>query len=193
MKVVIASQNQHKIQEINASLLKYGLHVVSMKDEGFDDDIPETGQTLDANAEIKAKYLAERLSSFVLADDSGLEVDILNGAPGVYSARYAGPQRSDEDNMVKLLSTLEEEQDRSAQFRTVLHYIQGDIVRTFEGIVRGQIAKSPKGSNGFGYDPIFIPEGYSRTFAEMSAEEKNSISHRARAVEKFTKWLDQQS
>jgi XTP/dITP diphosphohydrolase len=190
MKLCFASNNQNKLKEI-AALLPEGLELVGLADVGITEDIPETGETLAENSSLKARYVFERKGIAVFADDTGLEVSALNGAPGVYSARYAGPQRDAIGNMDLLLKNLAIASDRSACFKTVITYIDTDgSVRAFEGRVDGEIIHEKRGTAGFGYDPIFVPEGEQRTFAEMSGEEKNRISHRARAFEKLLEFLN---
>jgi XTP/dITP diphosphohydrolase len=189
MKLCFATNNPNKLKEI-VELLPDGMELVGLTDIGIDEDIPETGATLAENSALKAQYVFERIGIAVFADDTGLEVAALNGAPGVYSARYAGSQRNANDNMDLLLKNLADASDRSACFKTVITYIDSDgNVRAFEGRVDGRIIFDKRGTGGFGYDPIFVPEGEQRTFAEMSGEEKNRISHRARAFEKFLNYL----
>lgn len=161
------------------------IEILSLKDIDCDDDIPETADTLEGNAIIKARWVKNRYGYDCFADDTGLEVEVLNGAPGVYSARYAGDGHDSQANMKLLLSNMMDKDNRKARFRTVVALIEGDDERLFEGIVNGFITNEPKGTSGFGYDPIFQPEGHDVTFAEMNAEEKNSISHRGRAVAKL--------
>ncbi len=188
MKFVLASNNAHKVKEI-LQILGQGYEVLTPSELGVLEDIPETGNSFAANAMQKAEYLAQRTLFAVIADDSGLEVDALNGEPGVYSARYAGLQRSHEDNIDLLLKNLEGKENRSAQFRTVLALLLEGKEFYFEGLVRGHITTKRLGNNGFGYDPVFIPDGHSRSFAEMSEEEKNSMSHRGRAMQKLLDFL----
>ncbi len=195
MKIVFATNNKHKLEEIR-SILGSRVEVLSLADINCHDDIPETGTTLEANAMQKAEYIASKYGMSVFADDTGLEVDALNGAPGVYSARYAGGDGHDsEANMTKLLDELGENNNRNARFRTVIALIimndngQQTIVEQFEGIVNGTIIRERRGGEGFGYDPIFQPEGYNETFAELGNDVKNTISHRARAVAKLATYL----
>lgn len=190
-RLVFATNNAHKLQEIRA-ILGNAVEVHSLSDIGCNADIPETGNTLEANATLKAQYIYERYQCNCFADDTGLEVEALNGAPGVYSARYAGEPSNSERNIDKLLAALEGESNRKAQFRTVIAYIHNGELHLFEGIVRGSIALSREGSGGFGYDSVFVPEGYADTFAALPAEEKNRISHRARATAQFTQYLNQE-
>lgn len=196
IKIVFATNNEHKLSEIRA-VVPANIYVLSLQDIGCHADIPETADTLEGNAMQKARYVWDHYHTSVFADDTGLEVDALNGRPGVYSARYAGGKGHDsEANMTKLLAELEGQQNRSARFRTVIALILdrgGDgepIVKEFEGEVKGSITTARQGASGFGYDPIFQPEGRSETFAEMGAEEKNKISHRARAVARLTQYLE---
>ena len=200
MKIVFATNNQHKLSEIR-SILGESIEVLSLKDLGCDVDIPETGTTLEANALQKAQYIYDHYHIDCFADDTGLEVEALNGAPGVYSARYAGGEGHDsEANMTKLLKELGNNNNRKARFRTVIALIQKKNVcpcgctsikevHQFEGIVEGEIIQERRGGEGFGYDPIFQPEGYDKTFAELGMDIKNHISHRARATAKLAEFL----
>jgi len=195
MKIVFATNNSHKLDEIR-QILGSRVEVLSLKDIGCDVDIPETGSTLEENAMQKAQYVFDHYHIDVFADDTGLEVNVLGGAPGVYSARYAGEGHDSEANMQKLLSELSGTDDRRARFRTVIALIQKvdgeDSVqhtKLFEGIVDGQIIRERRGGEGFGYDPIFQPDGYDETFAELGLEVKNHISHRARATAKLAEYL----
>ena len=202
MKKVFATNNQHKLQEIR-DILGSEFEIVSLKDIGCDVDIPETGNTLEENAMQKAQYVYDHYNLSCFADDTGLEVEALNGEPGVHSARYAeGTDHDSEANMAKLLSNLEGKDNRKARFRTVIALIQKqDVcpcgctsikkVNRFEGIVDGSIATEKHGTAGFGYDPIFVPEGYDKSFAELGESIKNAISHRARAVAKLAEYLKQ--
>ena len=191
-KIVFATNNQHKLSEIR-QILGDRVEVLSLKDINCDVDIPETGTTLEANALQKAQYIYDHYQMDVFADDSGLEVDALGGAPGVYSARYAGGEGHDsEANMAKLLHELGENNNRRARFRTVIALIIQGQVHEFEGIVNGEITRERRGGEGFGYDPIFQPEGYDKTFAELGAEVKNQISHRAKATKKLVEFLQKQ-
>ena len=223
MKIVFATNNQHKLDEIRA-ILGPSFEVVSLADIGCHEDIPETGQTLAENALMKAQYIYDHYHVSCFADDTGLEVEALNGAPGVYSARYAslattpadvpagasatmscsspqGLSHDSEANMARLLHELANNNNRKARFRTVIALIEKkdvcpcgctsiQVVHKFEGIVNGEIIRERRGGEGFGYDPIFQPEGYDKTFAELGADIKNSISHRARAVAKLTEYLE---
>ena len=192
MKIVFATNNQHKLSEIR-QILGDRVEVLSLKDINCDVDIPETGTTLEANALQKAQYIYDHYHMDVFADDSGLEVEALHGAPGVYSARYAGGDGHDsEANMAKLLHELGENNTRRARFRTIIALIIQGQVHEFEGIVNGEIIRERRGGEGFGYDPIFQPEGYDQTFAELGVEVKNQISHRARATQKLVEFLQKQ-
>lgn len=202
MKIVFATNNQHKLQEIR-DILGSEFEIVSLKDIGCDVDIPETGNTLEENAMQKAQYVYDHYNLSCFADDTGLEVEALNGEPGVHSARYAeGTDHDSEANMAKLLRNLEGKDNRKARFRTVIALIQKqDVcpcgctsikkVNRFEGIVDGSIATEKHGTAGFGYDPIFVPEGYDKSFSELGESIKNGISHRARAVAKLAEYLKQ--
>ncbi|MDE5959666.1 MAG: RdgB/HAM1 family non-canonical purine NTP pyrophosphatase [Muribaculaceae bacterium] len=187
--IVFATNNAHKLQEIR-QILGDGAKVMSLEDIGCRDDIPETADTLEGNAEIKARWVAEKYGAdMVFADDTGLEVAALGGAPGVYSARYAGPGHDSAANMARLLREMDGVADRSARFRTVIALVRGAELTLLEGVVNGTIATEPHGTDGFGYDPVFVPEGHSVTFAQMSADEKNAISHRGRAMARLLEVL----
>ena len=191
MKIVFATNNKNKLREIR-EILGNQFDIVSLKDIGCDVDIPETGDTLEENAMQKAKYVWEHYHMNVFADDTGLEVDSLGGEPGVHSARYAeGTDHDSEANMQKLLFRLGKNNNRRAQFRTVIALImnEGNIIKEFEGRVEGSIATEKHGTEGFGYDPLFVPEGYNESFAQLGEEIKNGISHRARAVKKLADYL----
>ena len=210
MKIVFATNNQHKLDEIR-SILGSKFEVVSLADIGCHEDIPETGTTLEENALMKAQYVYDHYHVSCFADDTGLEVEALNGAPGVYSARYASLEsvatesqqtlsHDSEANMARLLRELENNNNRKARFRTVIALIQKKdvcpcgctsikLIHKFEGIVNGEIIREKRGGEGFGYDPIFQPTGYDKTFAELGLSIKNTISHRARAVNKLTHYL----
>ncbi len=189
-KLVFATNNKHKLDEVRA-ILEPEFSIVSLAELNCTEDIPETADTLDGNALIKAQYIHEKFGLDCFADDTGLEVDALNGEPGVYSARYAGEDHNAQNNMCKVLAMLGENKNRSAQFRTVIALIQGGQTTYFEGRINGNITVQPRGASGFGYDPIFVPENYVSTFAQLSAEEKNQISHRALAVKKLVDYLQQ--
>lgn len=184
IKIVFATNNAHKIAEVKA-VLGEGYELVTLKEVGITEDIPETGATLDENASLKARYVYNRTGLDCFADDTGLEVEALNGAPGVHSARYATDGHDFKANNRKLLHELQGADNRRARFRTVISLIRGGVEQHVEGIVEGTIAREESGAEGFGYDPLFIPTGHDRSFAEMSAEEKNAISHRGRAVAKL--------
>ncbi|MFN3342593.1 MAG: non-canonical purine NTP diphosphatase [Flavobacteriales bacterium] len=190
MKIVFASQNQHKIDEI-AALVDDSIQISGLDEYNLKEEIPETGSTLIENALQKARFVAGRFGVNCFADDTGLEVSALNGAPGVYSARYAGEQKNAEANMKKLLLELEGKADRSARFKTVIALLFDGKEYLFEGVMNGTILTERRGSGGFGYDSLFVPEGSSLTFAEMSALEKNKCSHRAKAVEKLITFLNE--
>lgn len=187
-KLVFATNNAHKLQEIRA-ILADRVEVLSLSDVGCVEDIPETADTLEGNALQKARYIYDKYGLSCFADDTGLEVEALGGAPGVYSARYAGEHCSPQDNMDKLLTALAGQAQRAAAFRTVIALIEDSEERIFEGQVRGRITTEQRGSDGFGYDPIFCPEGYDETFAELGSLAKNKISHRALAVRELVLWL----
>ena len=192
MKLVFATNNAHKLQEIRA-ILGNGMEVLSLADINCHDDIPETAPTLEGNALIKARWVKERYGFDCFADDTGLEVAALGGAPGVHTARYAYPDRHDpEANTQKLLHSLEGKDDRRAQFRTAIALILNGEEHVFEGVVEGFISTEKRGTEGFGYDPVFIPEDTGLTFAELGTDVKNRISHRARAVAKLVEYLKAQ-
>lgn len=185
-KIVFATNNVHKLEEV-AAILGDNYEVLSLREIGCNTDIPETADTFAGNALQKAQYVKENYGYDCFADDSGLEVDVLNGAPGVYSARYSG--EGPEANMDKLLHNLTGKIGREAQFRTVIALLMDGETRLFEGIVRGTIINERRGEGGFGYDPIFVPDGYGLTFAELGNEVKNRISHRAKAVRQLAEYL----
>ena len=188
MKLVFATNNKHKLQEVR-DIIGSGVEILSLSDINCNDDIPETADTLDGNALIKARYIYEKYNVNCFADDTGLEVDALDGAPGVYSARYAGDGHDSEANMRKLLENLTGKNNRDAQFRTVIALIIDGEEKLFNGIVKGKITEEKRGNSGFGYDPIFVPEGYSKSFAQMDSSTKNSISHRYRATKQLSDYL----
>ena len=188
MKLVFASHNQNKVNEIK-SLLPDTFEILSLTEIGFNEEIEETGLTLDENSKIKAQTVFEKTGYFCFADDTGLEIEAINYEPGVFSARYAGNQKNDSDNIEKVLLNLQGMTNRNARFRTVITLLIGQEEYSFEGRVDGKIIMEKRGEFGFGYDPIFIPEDESRTFAEMSMEEKNQFSHRARALQKMIEFL----
>lgn len=188
MEIVFATQNKHKLEEIQ-KIVGDQYKIISLADLNFFEDIPETENTLVGNALMKARFIHEKFHCNCFADDTGLEIEALHGAPGVYSARYAGPACSFEDNMRKVLSQMEGISNRKAQFKTVIALILDNKEYLFEGSVSGTILEKKSGTQGFGYDPIFLPDGYNESFAEMSAELKNRISHRAVATQKLTHFL----
>lgn len=183
-----ATNNLHKVEEVKVALGD-GLRILTLEEAGIREELPETQDTLEGNARQKALYVFDHFGLPCFADDTGLEVDALGGAPGVYSARYAGPQRRSADNIDLLLENLRGKTSRAAQFRTVIHLVLPDGQWKFEGIVRGTIREDGKGKGGFGYDPVFVPEGFEQTLAEMSLEEKNLISHRGIAIRKLAEFL----
>lgn len=185
----LATQNKHKVDELRA-LLQDHFTVRDLSSLALSEEIPETGTTLTENSLQKARYIADKFQVSCLADDSGLEVEALQGAPGVYSARYAGEPKNDQANVSLLLQNLQDVSNRQARFVTVLTYFNGTSYHSFEGEILGNIVEAPRGSQGFGYDPVFQPENETRTFAEMTLLEKNQIAHRARALEKFINFLD---
>lgn len=189
MKLVFATQNENKAHEIQSLLPEY-FKIISLKDIRCFDEIPETAETLEGNSLLKASFISETYNLNCFADDTGLEIEALDNRPGVHSARYAGPDKSAAANIDKVLSELEGKTSRNAQFRTLITLILNKSTFSFEGIVRGEIISEKRGENGFGYDPIFVPEGEIRTFAEMSLEEKNKHSHRARAFQKMIDFLN---
>ncbi|NLE33631.1 MAG: non-canonical purine NTP diphosphatase [Bacteroidales bacterium] len=192
MELVFATNNKHKIREIS-DLLGDNFKILGLSDLNITEDIPEEAETLEENALFKARFVHDRTGMNVFADDTGLEVTTLGGAPGVYSARYAGESKSFDDNIVKLLDELQGKEDRSARFRTVIALILGGNEYLFEGIIEGEIISERRGDGGFGYDPVFIARGYDRTFAEIPLSEKNTISHRARAMRQLMTFLDERS
>lgn len=188
MKIVFATSNKNKAAEI-AKLLPESLEILTLHDLELKEEIPETADTLEGNAHLKAGYIWDRFGLSCFADDTGLEIEALDGKPGVYSARYAGDERSDEANMQLVLNQLNSKINRNARFRTVIAlYLDGKKME-FEGIVNGTILNEKKGAQGFGYDPIFSPEKTNTSFAEMTMEEKNKVSHRARAFSKMIEFL----
>jgi XTP/dITP diphosphohydrolase len=187
-ELIFASGNENKVAEVEYKLGGV-IKLKSLNAIGCNEEIPETGSTLEENARLKARYVWETYNVDCFADDTGLEVESLDGAPGVYSARYAGPQKNPADNMALLLSELKGKSNRRARFRTVICLIQGGREQLFEGVVYGEIIESARGSEGFGYDPIFVPEGSTKTFAEMTMEEKNTMSHRGRAIASLALFL----
>lgn len=192
MKICFATNNPNKLKEIK-SLVSSAFEITDLKSIGCTEELPETHETIEENSLEKAEYVYKNYGVPCFADDSGLAVEALNGAPGVYSAMYAGPQRSHEDNVNLLLKEMEGKENRSAQFKSVITFVDGKQVKAFEGISKGKIISAKKGDKGFGYDPVFIPEGDTRTYAEMSMEEKNKTNHRAKAFEKFVSFLSEYS
>lgn len=192
MKLVFASNNKNKIEEIQA-LVPKTIQILSLEEIGCNEDIPETADTIEGNAILKANYVTEKYGYNCFADDTGLEVEALNGAPGVYSARYAGKQKDANDNMDKLLSELKEKPNRKANFKTVIALNLNGKQNLFTGIVNGKIIEEKIGTNGFGYDPIFVANGFDKTFAELTMEEKATISHRGIAVKELILFLQKQN
>ena len=188
-KLVFATNNPHKLKEVS-DILKEKVDIISLNDIQCHEDIPETADTLEGNALLKAEYIYNNYHLNCFADDTGLEIEALNNEPGVYSARYAGTDKNPEANMMKVLQQLENQSNRKARFRTVIALIMDGKTYLFEGIVNGTITKAKQGNAGFGYDPIFMPEGYEHTFAELGEEIKNNISHRAIAIKKLCDFLN---
>ena len=186
--IVFATNNSHKLEEVRA-IVSGVINVVSLSEIGCNDDIPETADTLEGNALLKAKFVKDRHGYDCFADDTGLEVEALGGKPGVLSARYAGDEHDSNANMNKLIHELDGQQNRKARFRTVIALIINGKEEFFEGIVNGSIIEDKRGDTGFGYDPIFMPDGYNETFAELGTDIKNNISHRAIAVKKFAEYI----
>ncbi|GGX15315.1 non-canonical purine NTP diphosphatase [Aquimarina muelleri] len=188
MKLVFATNNPNKIKEVQA-MLASNIQIVSLQEIGCNEDIPETSPTIEGNAIQKAKYIKENYGYDCFADDTGLEVEILDGEPGVYSARYAGETKDANANMDKLLKKLETESNRKARFKTVIALVINDELNTFTGICSGSITKNKKGKDGFGYDPIFLPNEYTKTFAELPLAEKNKIGHRGKAMQQLINYF----
>ena len=188
LRLVFATSNAHKLQEVSA-ILPSQITIVPLEETAWSGEIEETASTLEGNALLKAHTIANALEADCFAEDTGLEVDALNGEPGVYSARYAGPGRDARENMHRLLQELEGVHDRGAQFRTVIALVLDGAPYTFQGIVRGKIAHHPEGTGGFGYDPVFVPDGYSTSFGVLPSGIKNQISHRALAVQRLAQFL----
>lgn len=188
MQLIFATHNKNKVKEVN-SLMPGAINLLSLDDVNFTGDIEETENTIEGNALLKTRVVYAKTGINCFADDSGLLVEALNGAPGVYSARYAGEHKSDEDNIQKLLHELSSSANRTAVFKTVMALIIDDEQHLFEGVIKGTITHKKAGTNGFGYDPVFMPDGYSKTFAEMSFAEKSAISHRAIALNKMVAFL----
>ena len=192
MKLVFATHNSHKLSEVQ-HMLPSGLTLLTLDEIGCHEEIPETADTIEGNAIQKARYVKERYGYDTFADDTGLEVRALDNAPGVYSARYAGEAKDNEANINLLLENLQQQSDRAAQFKTIFALCLGTELYTFEGIVRGEITHERYGAGGFGYDVVFLPEGYKDTFAQMTQEQKNRISHRGRALQKLSAFLEQRN
>ena len=186
--LIFATHNAHKLEEVSA-MLKNFVNVLGLSELNFFEEIPETADTLNGNALQKAQFVKDKLGFDCFADDTGLEVDALNGAPGVFSARYAGEPSNSEKNIDKLLDALKNCDNRAAQFKTVIALLQGKDIHYFEGTISGKIATERHGKGGFGYDSVFIPNGYNKTFAELSPKEKNAISHRGLAVRKLAEFF----
>ncbi len=187
-KLVFATNNKHKLKEVRA-ILADSFDIISLNDIECFDEISETAETLEGNALLKAKYVCDRYGLDCFADDTGLEIEALGNAPGVYSARFAGEECDSQRNIQKVLDLMEGSLNRKACFRTVIVLIENGVIKYFEGRIAGTIAENQTGKAGFGYDPIFIPEGYDKSFAELASEEKNTISHRAVAVRKLAEYL----
>lgn len=192
MKIVFATHNRHKLNEVR-KLLPINIQLLSLDDIGCLEEIPETGETLEENAKIKADFVTENYGFDCFSDDTGLLIDALNGQPGVYTARYAGEQKSAKDNMAKVLAKLKGNSNRTAHFKTVIHLNLSNESYVFDGIVEGSITQQEFGAGGFGYDPIFKPEGFTATFGELSLEIKNTISHRGRAIQKLMAFFENQA
>ncbi|MGV3502198.1 MAG: non-canonical purine NTP diphosphatase [Adhaeribacter sp.] len=191
MKLCFASNNEHKLAEVR-QIVGDQYEVVSLQDIGCQEELAEDQDTLEGNSRQKAEYVWQHYGVSCFADDTGLEVAALGGEPGVYSARYAGPQRSSADNMALLLEKMQDKTDRQARFRTSITLFLDGQMHQFDGIVEGRIAPEPSGHTGFGYDPVFVPEGFDQTFAQMPAAQKNSISHRGRAMQQLVAFLKAQ-
>lgn len=189
MKLVFATNNQHKLKEVR-TILSNNIELLSLKDINCNVDIPETANTLEENALLKAQYIYDHYKINCFADDTGLEIEALDNEPGVYSARYAGENKDSEANMLKVLDKLKNKTNRKARFRTIISLIINGKHYSFEGIVNGRITEYKQGNSGFGYDPIFIPDGYKQTFAELGDNIKNKISHRALAINKLCNFLE---
>ncbi|GHN01464.1 non-canonical purine NTP pyrophosphatase [Cytophagales bacterium WSM2-2] len=189
MRLCFATNNAHKLDEVRA-LVKEKISIVNLKEIGCTEELAETTGTISGNSLQKAEYVFKNYSEACFADDSGLEVEALNGAPGVDSAIYAGPQRSHADNIALLLKNMDGVTNRKARFITIITLISEGQIHQFEGVLEGKIISHKQGSGGFGYDPVFMPDGFTKTLAEMTMEEKNKISHRARTVEKLVKFIN---
>jgi len=189
IQLTFASNNDYKLEEIRNKLSGTGIEVLGLKESGVNEELPETGNTLEANAFEKANRVYSKFGLNCFADDTGLEVEALGGEPGVYSAMYAGEGASYQENLTKLLAEMKGKSNRKARFRTIVSLVLDAAEYRFEGIVEGEILENSRGTQGFGYDPVFVPDGFNETFAEMSAEQKNKISHRGLAIEKLVKFL----
>ncbi|VBB46068.1 Non-canonical purine NTP pyrophosphatase [uncultured Paludibacter sp.] len=188
-KIVFATNNRHKLEEVK-NILGKKIEIISLQDIGCEEEIPETADTLEGNAELKAQYISQKYNIDCFADDTGLEIAALNGKPGVFSARYAGEPSNSANNVRKVLYEMQGKENREAQFRTVICLVENGKSHFFEGKITGKIAQKPTGGNGFGYDPVFIPDGYNKSFAELTTEDKNRISHRALAVKELAVHFD---
>ncbi len=187
-EIIFATHNQHKLQEVQ-TILKTEYNVIGLDSLNFDEEIEETGTTFEQNAQLKAETIFNKFQIDCFADDSGLEIEALNGEPSIFSARYAGEPSNSEKNMQKVLDKMQNISNRKAKFRTVIAYKTKEKIAFFEGVVEGQILTEKRGNGGFGYDPIFMPKGYDKSFAELSSEEKNQISHRSIATKKFINYI----
>lgn len=187
--IVFATNNNHKLKEVSA-IMPLGIKIISLAELGCTEDIPETADTLEGNALLKARFIHQKYQCDCFADDTGLEVDALNGDPGVYSARYASDACDSVANMQKLLHNLTGKSNREACFKTIIALILDGTEYLFEGIIQGSITQAPRGNSGFGYDPVFVPEGYQQTFAELGDDIKNTISHRAKGIQKLADFLN---
>ncbi len=190
MKIIFATSNQHKLKEVKSIALS-GIEIVSLKEIGFEGELPETHETIEENSLEKAEYLSKKFNTACFAEDTGLIVDAINGEPGVHSARYAGENATFDDNVNKVLSKMEGKENRKARFKTVITYYSRENYVQFEGITEGEILNERKGTEGFGYDPIFVPQGSTKAYAEMTLEEKNQFSHRKKSFDLFANHLQQ--
>ena len=189
MKIIFATSNPNKIREVR-DMLGHTSEILGLDDIKWHDPIEETATDLEGNAMLKALAVSNKLEVDCFAEDTGLEIDFLEGRPGVRSARYAGEENNAQENMARVLEEMKGASDRRAQFRTIIALVMDNALQLFEGVIKGKIAAAPMGKGGFGYDPIFIPEGFERSFGELSAEEKSKISHRARAMEKLVRYIE---
>lgn len=190
MKLIFATSNQHKLREIRSVALP-GIEIVSLKDIGFEGELPETHETIEENSLEKAEYLAKKFNTDCFAEDTGLIIDALNGEPGVYSARYAGENATFEDNVTRVLTKMQGKENRRARFKTVITYYSGGNYVQFEGVTEGKVLTERRGNEGFGYDPVFVPDGAEKSYAEMTLEEKNRFSHRKKSFDLFANHLQQ--